>query len=88
METHIDLLGLAGLIVGLLALVVAIYGIRNVREQVKFLVTLERNRLYARVTHKMTRRFLEPIGDDDREASLSDSMNSRCLLAHWTQSRP
>ena len=31
-----DWLGLAGLIVGLIALGVAIYGIRDVREQVKY----------------------------------------------------
>lgn len=72
MDTHMDLVGLAGLIAGLIALGVAIYGVRDVRKQVKYLVTLERNRVYARVTHKMTRRFLQPIGDDDREASLSD----------------
>jgi len=70
-----DLVGLAGLVVALFALLVAVYGIWDVREQVKSLVTLERNRVYARVTHKMSRRFLQRIGDDDddgREASLSD----------------
>jgi hypothetical protein len=50
-----------------------------VREQVKYLVTLERNRLYARVIHKMTRRFLQP-DEQNREAYLSE-MHEFTMLA-------
>jgi hypothetical protein len=67
-----DFVGLAGLIVGLIALVVAIYGIRDVREQVKFLVTLERNRLYAKVIHSNVWRVVERTSDVERFQSSSD----------------
>jgi hypothetical protein len=80
MDTHIDLLGLAGLIVGLFALLVAAYGIQDVREQVKFLVTLERNRLFAKVIHTMVWRVVEPIGDAERFQSSSD-MHEFTMLA-------
>ena len=55
---HIDLIGLAGLLAGVAALAVAIFGIRDVREQVRLLVTLERNRSYARLLHNMSLRFV------------------------------
>lgn len=74
-----DWIGLLGLVFGLAALLVAIYGIRDVREQVKYLVTLERNRLYARVIHKMSRRFLQP-DEQNREAYLGE-MHEFTMLA-------
>src|SRR5690349_20619049 len=72
MDTHIDLIGLAGLIVGLIALGVAIYGVRDVREHVKFLVTLERNRLFAKVIHTRVWRVVERTSDVERFQSSSD----------------
>jgi hypothetical protein len=75
-----DLAGLAGLIVGLIALGVAIYGIRDVREQVKFLVTLERNRVFAKVIHTMVWRVVERVGDAERFQSSSD-MHEFTMLA-------
>jgi hypothetical protein len=57
---HIDFfLGLAGLLVGLTALAVAIFGIRDVRDQVRSLVTLERNRSYARLLDGLAWRFVD-----------------------------
>ena len=58
-----DWLGLTGLVVGIAALLVAIYGVRDVREQVRLLVTLERNRSYARILHSLVWRVVEPVGD-------------------------
>jgi hypothetical protein len=72
MDTHMDLVGLAGLIVGLVALFVALYGVRDVREQVKFLVTLERNSLYANVLHTMVWRWVKRTSDVERLLSPSD----------------
>src|SRR6267378_133273 len=77
---HIDLLGLAGLFVGLVALIVAVYGIRDVREQVRFLVTLERNRVFAKVIHTMVWRVVERVGDAERFQSSSD-MHEFTMLA-------
>ncbi len=77
---HIDVLGLAGLIVGLIALVVAIYGIKDVRKQVKFLVTLERNRLFAKVLHTRVWQVVERIGDAEHFQSPSD-MHEFAMLA-------
>jgi hypothetical protein len=80
MDTHMDLVGLAGLVVGVMALLVAVYGIRDVREQVKFLVTLERNRLFAKVIHTMALRVVERVGDAERFQSSSD-MHEFTMLA-------
>ena len=74
-----DLAGLAGLIVGLIALFVAIYGIRDVRDQVKFLVTLERNRLFSNVIHAQA---LRPVNlDSDAERFQSSEMHGLSMLA-------
>jgi hypothetical protein len=80
MDTHIDFVGLAGLVAALIALLVAVYGIRDVREQVKYLVTLERNRLFAKVIHTMVWRVVERIGDAERFQSSSD-MHEFTMLA-------
>lgn len=75
---HIDL-GLTGLIVGLIALFVAIYGIRDVREQVRVLMTLERNRLFAKVIHTMVWRVVERTSDVERFQTSSDMHEFRIL---------
>jgi hypothetical protein len=75
-----DLVGLAGLVVGLAALLVAVYGIRDVRKQVKFLVTLERNRVFAKAIHTMVWRVVEPTSDAERFQSSSD-MHEFTMLA-------
>lgn len=55
-----DWLGLAGLLAAIAALIVAIYGIRDVREQVRMLITIERNRAWIRILHTLARRFVDP----------------------------
>jgi hypothetical protein len=75
-----DLVGLAGLVVGLLALLVAIYGIRDVREQVNFLVTLERNRVFAKVIHTKVWDYVERVGDAELFQSSGD-MHEFTMLA-------
>lgn len=82
---HIDLLGLAGLIVGLISLWVAIYGIRDVREQVKFLVTLERNLVFARELHTRSLQFVEL--DSAAERLQSGEMHGLSMLARAVDSK-
>jgi hypothetical protein len=83
---HGDFVGLAGLIVGLIALGVVIYGIWDVREQVKFLVTLERNRVFAKVIHTMVWRVVERTVDVERFESSSD-MHEFTMLARALDSK-
>ena len=80
MDAHVDFVGLVGLIVGLAALIVAVVGILDVRKQVKFLVTLERNRVFAKVIHTMVWRVVERVGDAERFQSSSD-MHEFTMLA-------
>jgi hypothetical protein len=48
-----DFIGLAGLIVGLAALGIAIYGIRDVRDQVRRFIELESHLAFSSVLNKM-----------------------------------
>jgi hypothetical protein len=45
---YVDFIGLAGLIVAVIALLIAVCGIRDVRDQVHRLVELERNLAYSK----------------------------------------
>lgn len=80
-----DFVGLAGLIVGLIALLVAIYGIRDVREQVKSLVTLERNVVFARELHtvlvmaEMPRTDVMALDDALQTLAKIDEQQSRIV---------
>jgi hypothetical protein len=85
MDTHMDLLGLAGLVVGLVALIVAAYGIRDVREQVKFLVTLERNLVFAKELRNKTLQLVELVGG--AEHFQSDEMHGLSMLARAVDSK-
>jgi hypothetical protein len=80
-----DLVGLAGLIVGLIALFVAIYGIRDVREQVKFLVTLQRNLLFAKELQAKTLKLVELVGD--ARLFQSEEMHGLSMLARAVDSK-
>jgi hypothetical protein len=80
-----DLVGLAGLIVGLIALLVAIYGIRDVREQVKFLVTLERNLVFAKELHIKALQLVELV--DGAERFRSNEMHGLSMLARAVDSK-
>jgi hypothetical protein len=81
-----DYIGLAGLIVGLIALLVAVYGIRDVREQLKFLVTLERNRLFAKIIHAKVWRVVERTSDVESFQTSSD-MHEFTMLARVLDSK-
>src|SRR5271169_3107350 len=85
MDAHVDFVGLVGLIVGLIALVVAIYGIRDVREQVKFLVTLERNLVFARELHTKALQLVEL--DTDAHRFQSSEMHGLSMLARALDSK-
>ncbi len=62
----IDFVGLAGLVTGLAALIIAIFGIKDVRDQVRFLITLERNRVWSRILHSLVWRVVERTEDLER----------------------
>jgi|SRR5579859_222952 len=85
MDTHMDLVGLAGLIVGLIALVVATYGIRDVREQVKFLITLQRNVVFARELHVKALQLVDL--DSDAQRFQSSEMHGLSMLARALDSK-
>jgi hypothetical protein len=80
-----DLVGLAGLVVALVALLVAVYGIRDVREQVKFLVTLERNLVFARELHIKALQLVEL--DSDSQRFRSSEMHELSMLARAVDSK-
>ena len=61
--THVDFIGVAGLIVALIALLAAVYGIRDVREQVRLLVGMQRNLVWAKLLHTAVWRFVDPTND-------------------------
>jgi hypothetical protein len=67
-----DFIGLAGLIVGILALLVAIYGIRDVRDQVRLLVSLQRNLAFSELLHKMVWRFVDPTKETSEERAMAE----------------
>ncbi len=75
----IDFVGLAGLVVGITALIIAIFGIKDVRDQVRFLITLERNRAWARILHGMVWRVVERTEDLER-FQLSSEMHEFTML--------
>ena len=77
---HIDWIGLAGLVVALIALGVAVYGVLDVRKQVRFLVTLERNNVYAKALHTRVWRLVESVGDAE-PLQASGDMHAFTMLA-------
>src|SRR5229473_3528384 len=79
--TCMDFIGLAGLIVGLAALVVAIFGIRDVREQVRLLVGLQRNLAFSSVLHKMVWRFVDPTEETAEARMGMAEMQQYTMLA-------
>jgi hypothetical protein len=75
-----DFIGLAGLIVGIIALLVAIYGIRDVRDQVRLLVGLQRNLAFSTLLNKMVWRFVDPTKDTSQETTVAE-MQQYTMLA-------
>jgi hypothetical protein len=72
METHVDLIGVAGLVVGLIALGFAIFGIRDVRKLMRDLILLERNRTWAKVLHNTVYRVVDPTEETAQFQSSAD----------------
>jgi hypothetical protein len=85
MDSHMDLVGLVGLIVALIALGVAIYGVRDVREQVKFLVMLERNVVFSKELHFKALQFVELV--DDAQLLQSRDMHGLSMLVRAIDSK-
>lgn len=54
-----SIIGIAGVIA---TVAFALYAIKDVREQVKKLISLERKRIYTRVRNDLVWQFVEPIG--------------------------
>lgn len=75
-----DFVGLAGLIVGLAALGIAIYGIRDVREQVRLLIGLQRNLTFSELLNKMVWRFVDPTKDAAKQTTIAE-MQQYTMLA-------
>ena len=80
-----DFVGLAGLIVGLAALLVAVYGIRDVREQIRLLVGLQRNLAFSKVLHKMVWRFVDPTKEVSEARTSLAEMHQYTMLARVTE---
>jgi len=80
-----DFVGMAALIVGLIAIPLAIYGIRDVREQVKSLVMLERNLVFARELHMKALQLVEL--DNDAQRFRSGEMHGFSMLARAIDSK-
>jgi hypothetical protein len=81
----LDFVGLAGLIVGLAALFVAIYGIRDVRNQVRLLVELQRDLAFSRVLQRMVWRFVDPTKDASEAQAGLEEMQQFTMLARATE---
>jgi hypothetical protein len=80
-----DFIGVAGLIVALIALVVAVYGIRDVRDQVRLLVELERNLAFSKVLHKMVWRFVDPTKHASDARTAMAEMHQFTMLAQFAE---
>jgi hypothetical protein len=80
METHIDWIGLSALVAGIAALVVAIYGVYDVRKHVKLLVTIDRNSAYTRILHRLVWEFVDPT-DKALNREIAQAMQEFTLLA-------
>jgi hypothetical protein len=69
-ETIVLLVDLTALLVSFIALGVALYGIKDVREQVHLLTILERNRVYTRLLHNRVWQFVDrTVKADKAEAA-------------------
>jgi len=80
----VDFVGLAGLIIGLAALLVAVYGIRDVRDQVRLLVGLQRNLAFSKVLHKMVWRFVDPTKETEAQRGIAE-MQQYTMLARMVE---
>ena len=75
-----DIIDIAGVVIATVALLVAIYGIRDVREQVRLLVEIERNREYSKLLHDMMWQFIDPT-EKTVETAIAKRMHDYAILA-------
>jgi len=82
-----DIVGVAGLIVGVIGLLVggaalwvAVHGIRDVRKLMRELVTIERNRAYTEILHRLVWEFVDPT-DKALSKEIAQKMQEFTLLA-------
>ncbi|MGB2676201.1 MAG: hypothetical protein WAN12_03865 [Candidatus Acidiferrum sp.] len=75
-----DLIGIAGLVTALIALWMAVYGIRDVRKLVRGLVTMERNRAFTQILHLLVWEFVDRT-DKALSAEIAQKMQEFTLLA-------
>ena len=69
----------AALIVGIVAMLVTVYAILDVRDQVRVMVALQRNLLWAKLVREMVWRFVEPT-EETREFGISNEMHEFTML--------
>jgi hypothetical protein len=72
--------GVVGLIVAIAAVWIAVYGIRDVRKLVRELVTMERNRAYTKIMHRLVWEFVDPT-DKALSREIAQRMQEFTLLA-------
>lgn len=75
----IEVIDVLAFVLGIAALVVAIVGIRDVRKQVKLLLTIERNRTFAKVERLFVHQFVDL--NEDIELELTQLQIEYYLLA-------
>ena len=68
------------MIAALIALGVSIYGIRDVRDQVRLLIMLERNREYSKVAHTMIWEFVDPTANAV-SVEIARGLHDFCILS-------
>jgi hypothetical protein len=76
----IEVIDVLALLIAIAALVVAIVGIREVRQQVKMLITMERNRTFTKVLEKFTRVFVD-ITDEGVRPEITQLKRECIMLA-------
>jgi len=87
MENFDRVVGLLGLAIAIGALLVAIFGIRDVREQVHKLLTMERNRTYTRLVHKMVETEFVDLSSESLHTDLAQLKHEFSLLARSVDDR-
>ena len=76
----IEVIDVLAFLLGIAALVVAIVGIRDVREQVKMLITMERNRAFTKVERLFALQFVDL--NEGIELEVTQLKTEYYLLAH------
>jgi post-segregation antitoxin (ccd killing protein) len=69
-----------GVLLGAAALIVAVVGVLDVREQVRHLVKLEMNRGYSRVIHKMIWEFVDPT-ESTPKREIAEALHDFVIVA-------